>query len=97
MRTLSVEHVDVRGRRVFLRVDLNVPLEAGAVSDDTRLRAVLPTIRLLLDRGAAVVLASHLGRPKGAPDPRYSLRPDAGRLAALLGRTLTLAPDCEGT
>jgi phosphoglycerate kinase len=96
VRTLSVEHVDVRGRRVFLRVDLNVPLEAGAVSDDTRLRAVLPTIRLLLDRGAAVVLASHLGRPKGAPDPRYSLRPVAERLAALLGRTVTLAADCVG-
>jgi phosphoglycerate kinase len=93
---LSIEQVDVGGRRVFLRADLNAPLDAGAVSDDTRLTAVLPTIRHLLDRGASVVLASHLGRPKGGPDPKHSLRPVAERLGALLERPVPLAPDCVG-
>jgi phosphoglycerate kinase len=93
---LSIEQLDVAGRRVFLRADLNAPLEGGAVSDDTRLTAVLPTIRHALDRGAAVVLASHLGRPKGGPEPRYSLKPVAERLSALLGRAVPLAPDCVG-
>ena len=93
---LSIEQVELGGRRVFLRADLNAPLEHGAVSDDTRLTAVLPTIRLALERGAAVVLASHLGRPKGAPDPTYSLAPVAARLTALLERPVTLAPDCVG-
>jgi phosphoglycerate kinase len=93
---LSIEQVELRGRRVFLRADLNAPLEHGAVADDTRLTAVLPTIRLALERGAAVVLASHLGRPKGGPDPKYSLAPVAERLTALLGRPVTLAPDCVG-
>jgi phosphoglycerate kinase len=92
----SVEQVDVAGRRVFVRADLNAPLEGGSVSDDTRLTAVLPTLRHLLDRGASVVLASHLGRPKGGPDPRYSLKPVAERLGALLGRPVPLAPDCVG-
>ena len=93
---LSIEQVDLGGRRVFLRADLNAPLEQGAVSDDTRLTAVLPTIRHALDRGAAVVLASHLGRPKGRPDPKYSLKPVAKRLEALLERPVPLAPDCVG-
>ena len=93
---LSIEQVDLRGRRLFLRADLNAPLEHGAVSDDTRLTAVLPTIRHALDHGAAVVLASHLGRPKGGPDPKYSLKPVAERLQALLGRPVPLAPDCVG-
>jgi phosphoglycerate kinase len=93
---LSIEQVELGGRRVFLRADLNAPLEQGAVSDDTRLTAVLPTIRHALDRGAAVVLASHLGRPKGGPDPKYSLKPVAKRLEALLERPVPLAPDCVG-
>jgi len=93
---LSIEQVDLAGRRVFLRADLNAPLERGAVTDDTRLTAVLPTIRLALGRGAAVVLASHLGRPKGGPDPKYSLKPVAERLASLLDRPVPLAPDCVG-
>jgi phosphoglycerate kinase len=93
---LSIEQVDLGGRRVFLRADLNAPLEHGAVSDDTRLTAVLPTIRYALDHGAAVVLASHLGRPKGGPDPKYSLTPVAERLQALLERPVPLAPDCVG-
>ena len=93
---LSIEQVELGGRRVFLRADLNAPLEQGTVSDDTRLTAVLPTLRHALDRGAAVVLASHLGRPKGGPDPKYSLKPVAERLEALLERPIPLAPDCVG-
>jgi phosphoglycerate kinase len=93
---LSIESVDLAGRRVFLRADLNAPLDGGAVSDDTRLTAVLPTIRHALEHGASVVLASHLGRPKGGPDPKYSLAPVATRLAALLDRPVPLAPDCVG-
>jgi len=93
---LSIEQVDLEGRRVFLRADLNAPLQRGAVADDTRLTAVLPTIRHALDHRAAVVLASHLGRPKGGPDPRYSLGPVAGRLQALLERPVPMAPDCVG-
>ena len=81
---------------MFLRADLNAPLDKGAVSDDTRLRGVVPTIQHALDRGAAVVLASHLGRPKGGPDPKYSLKPVADHLATLLGRPVPLAPDCVG-
>jgi phosphoglycerate kinase len=83
----SVENADVAGKRVLLRADLNVPLEDGQVADDTRIRASLPTLQLLLERGAAQVLVcSHLGRPKGEADPKYSLRPVAVRLAELLGR-----------
>ena len=93
---LSIEQVELAGRRVFLRADLNAPLEQGAVADDTRLTAVLPTVRLALDRGAAIVLASHLGRPKGGRDPKYSLHPVAERLQALLERPVPLAPDCVG-
>jgi phosphoglycerate kinase len=83
-------------RPLFSLPHLNAPLEHGAVSDDTRLTAVLPTLRLALERGAAVVLASHLGRPKGGPDPTYSLRPVAERLTALLEQPVPLAPDCVG-
>ena len=93
---LSIEQLDLGGRRVFLRADLNAPLDQGTVSDDTRLRGVLPTIQLALDRGASVLLASHLGRPKGGPDPKYSLTPVAEQLATLLGRPVPLAPDCVG-
>jgi len=93
---LTIEHLPLAGRRVFVRADLNAPLEGGAVSDDTRLRAVLPTLRFAFDRGAAVVLASHLGRPKGGPNPTLSLKPVAERLGALLERPVPLAPDCVG-
>ena len=96
MPKLTIEHLPLAGRRVFVRADLNAPLEGGAVSDDTRLRAVLPTLRFAFDQGAAVVLASHLGRPKGGPDPKLSLKPVAERMGALLERPVPLAPDCVG-
>ncbi len=96
MATLTVEHLDLSGKRVFLRVDLNVPLEDGRVAEDTRIRAVLPTIECCLKAGAGVILASHLGRPKGKADPRYSLKPVAARLEELLGRSVPLLPDCIG-
>ena len=97
MATLTIEQLDLSGKRVFLRVDLNVPLEDGRVTEDTRIRAVLPTIDRCLKGGASVLLASHLGRPKGKPDPRYSLKPVAARLEELLGRPVPLLPDCVGS
>jgi len=76
---LTIEQLDLPGKRVFLRADLNAPIDNGAVTDDTRLRGVVPTIQYALGAGAAVVLASHLGRPKGKPTPEFSLRPVAER------------------
>jgi len=93
---LVVDQLDLSGKRVFLRADFNVPLEGARVTDDTRITAVLPTLRCCLERGASLVLASHLGRPKGKPDPRYSLRPVAERLEARLGRPVALLADCVG-
>jgi phosphoglycerate kinase len=93
---LTIERLDLAGKRVFLRADLNAPLAGGQVVDDTRLRAVVPTIQYALKAGAAVVLASHLGRPKGHVAPEYSLRPVAERLEALLGQRVELAADCVG-
>ncbi|HEX5763005.1 MAG TPA: phosphoglycerate kinase [Solirubrobacterales bacterium] len=92
----SVRDADVAGKRVLVRVDFNVPLDGGRVSDETRIRAALPTIELLRERGAALVLVSHLGRPKGKVVPELSLRPVAERLSELLGAEVALAPAARG-
>src|SRR5512147_838226 len=86
----------VAGQRVFVRADLNVPVKDGKVGDDTRIRATIPTLRKLLEAGARVVLASHLGRPKGQVDPKYTLAPVAVRLGKLLGTPVAFAPECIG-
>jgi len=98
MSTLSIRDLDLTGKRVFIRVDFNVPLaNAGQeITSDKRIRASLPTIRYALEKGAAVILASHLGRPKGKPNPEMSLKPIAVRLGELLGRAVAMAPDCVG-
>ena len=93
---LSIKDLDLKGQRVFIRVDFNVPLKDGTIGDDTRIRSSLPTIQYALDQGATVVLASHLGRPKGKVNEEMSLRPVAERLAALLGRPVAFATDCIG-
>ena len=87
----TIKDVDVAGKRVLVRVDFNVPLQDGSVSDDTRIRAALPTLRYLVDHHAKVIVISHLGRPKGEPDPQYSLRPARRSLERLMGRNVVFA------
>jgi len=96
MNKLSIRDLNLIGKRVFIRVDFNVPLKDGKVSDDTRIRETLPTLRLAIEKGGRLVLASHLGRPKGKVDPKYSLAPAAERLRDLLGKPVEFAPDCVG-
>jgi phosphoglycerate kinase len=98
MPKLSIKDLDLRGKRVFIRVDFNVPLANGGqeITSDKRIRASVPTIQYALEQGAAVILASHLGRPKGKPNAEMSMKPVAVKLAELLGKPVTLAPDCVG-
>jgi len=92
----SVTDIDVKGKRVLVRVDYNVPIKDDKVVDDTRIVAAMPTVNYLLEHGAAVILFSHLGRPKGGPDPKFSLRPVAAHLSGLLGKPVAFASDCVG-
>ena len=92
----SVTDLDVKGKKVFVRVDFNVPMKEGKIKDDTRIKAAIPTIEYLMKNGAAVILASHLGRPKGGPDAQFSLKPVAEHLATLLGKPVAFVDDCVG-
>src|SRR5262249_44087490 len=96
MSKLSIRDLDLHGKRAFVRVDFNVPIKKGVIEDDTRIRASLPTIEYALDKSATIILASHLGRPKGKIAPEFSLRPIAERLGQLLGRPVVFAEDCIG-
>ena len=97
MPKLSVRDLDLKGKRIFMRVDFNVPLnDAGEITDDTRIQASLPTIQYIVERGGRLILASHLGRPKGKVNPKYSLKPAATRLAQVLGKAVAFSTDCIG-
>ncbi len=96
MKKVTIDDLNLKGKRVLVRVDFNVPIENGKVADDTRIREALPTIRKIIAEGGKVILMSHLGRPKGGFDPKYSLRPVAEHLSNLLGMSVKFAPDCIG-
>ncbi|HYW66405.1 MAG TPA: phosphoglycerate kinase [Candidatus Dormibacteraeota bacterium] len=96
MNKLTIQDLDLRGKRVFIRVDFNVPLKDGVVTDDTRIRETLPTLRLAIQKGGRLVLASHLGRPKGGPEPKYSLLPVAKKLEQLIEKPVRFSSDCVG-
>lgn len=96
MNKKTVKDIDLKGKRVLMRVDFNVPMADGRVTDDKRIKAALPTINFVLEQGACLILMSHLGRPKGGPDPEFSLKAAAEVLAGHLGRAVQMAPDCVG-
>src|SRR5437762_1125417 len=96
MNKLTITDLDLRGKRVFIRVDFNVPLKEGVITDDTRIRQSLPTLRLAIQKGGRLVLASHLGRPEGRPDPKYSLLAVSKKLEELIGRPVRFSSDCVG-
>jgi phosphoglycerate kinase len=93
---LGIEDLELKGKRVLIRVDFNVPLEGDQITDDTRIKAVLPTVNYVIEHGGKVILMSHLGRPKGKVAPEFSLKPAAARLGELLGKDVLMAPDCIG-
>src|ERR1035437_9026701 len=92
----TVKDISLKGKRAFVRCDSNVPLDGQTITDDRRIREALPTIKYIVAEGGSAVLASHLGRPKGGPEPKYSLAPVAKRLTELLGQAVKLLPDCIG-
>src|SRR3972149_9775141 len=96
MNKKTIRNAEFAGKCALVRVDFNVPIKDGKVTDDTRITAARPTIRYLIEHGAKVILMSHLGRPKGGPEPKYSLAPAAARLSALIGKPVGMAPDCIG-
>src|SRR5512145_2369758 len=96
MNKKTVKDIDLKGKRVLMRVDFNVPMQDGKVTDDKRIKASLPTIKYVLEQGASVLLMSHLGRPKGGPDAEFSLKAASEALAALLEKPVKMAPDCVG-
>lgn len=96
MASKTVADVDVKGKRVLMRVDFNVPVEAGQISDDRRITQALPTIKSVIERGGRLILMSHLGRPKGGPEAKYSLKPTVDRLSQLLGKPVAFTSDCIG-
>src|SRR6201987_329907 len=96
MSKLTIRDLERRGKRVFIRVDFNVPLKGGVVTDDTRIRETLPTLKLAIEKGGGWVLDSHLGRRKGGPRRKSSVKPAAQKLAELLGKPVAFASDCGG-
>ncbi|MEK7235277.1 MAG: phosphoglycerate kinase, partial [Nitrospirota bacterium] len=97
LRKQTIDDISLKGKRVIIRADFNVPLDDSLqITDDTRIRSTLPTINRAVDDGAKVILCSHLGRPNGTFDPKYSLAPVAKRLGRLMGKEILFAPDCIG-
>src|SRR5271155_314486 len=96
MAKKSVSDIDVKGKRVLMRVDFNVPLDGSRITDDRRIVQALPTIKNVLDQGGRLILMSHLGRPKGGPEPKFSLKPAADKLAELIGKPVKFASGCIG-
>uniref|UniRef100_A0A3B4WLE4 Phosphoglycerate kinase n=1 Tax=Seriola lalandi dorsalis TaxID=1841481 RepID=A0A3B4WLE4_SERLL len=92
----DLSEADLKGKKVLVRCDLNVPLDGKTITDDTRIRASVPTVKYLVEKGAKVLLSSHLGRPKSGPEDKFSLGPVAPRLSELLGKDVVMAPDCIG-